>query len=199
MKAPCLKCKEYKIKESGFIRTMERLTAELTLAKEVMQHDREYIDELQATLDGAKLFEQSHKHALTVIKCLTAENEQLASEMADQGPCINGLRDKVVSLTAENAALKEGLDGWHARYLDCEVERDAAYAAGREAMRQEWQPIETAPKDGSSYLVWAGGVGMAHYVDHYRSGYPHKAPFSENLAAWKEKATHWMPLPEKPE
>ena len=27
-------------------------------------------------------------------------------------------------LTAERDSLKEGLDGWHARYLDCEVERD---------------------------------------------------------------------------
>jgi uncharacterized coiled-coil DUF342 family protein len=31
---------------------------------------------------------------------------------------------KIDSLTAENAALKEGLDGWHSRFLDCEVERD---------------------------------------------------------------------------
>ena len=61
-----------------------------------------------------------------------------------------------------------------------------------------WLPIESAPKDGSSYLVWAGGVGMAHYVDNYASGYPHKAPFSENLASWKSKATHWMPLPAAP-
>jgi hypothetical protein len=26
---------------------------------------------------------------------------------------------------AERDALKEGLDGWHSRFLDCEVERDA--------------------------------------------------------------------------
>jgi hypothetical protein len=67
------------------------------------------------------------------------------------------------------------------------------------ASAQAWQPIESAPKDGSSYLVWAGGVGMAHYVDCYQSGYPHKGPFSENLSAWKSMATHWMPLPAAPE
>jgi len=61
-----------------------------------------------------------------------------------------------------------------------------------------WQPIDTAPKDGTSYLVWAGGVGMAHWVERYQSGYPHNAPFSENLAAWKSIATHWMPLPKAP-
>jgi hypothetical protein len=40
--------------------------------------------------------------------------------------------DALERLAFENAALKEGLDGWHSRYLDCEVERDA-YQAGREA------------------------------------------------------------------
>jgi hypothetical protein len=33
--------------------------------------------------------------------------------------------DALERLTAERDALKEGLDGWHSRYLDCEVERDA--------------------------------------------------------------------------
>ena len=37
-----------------------------------------------------------------------------------------GRADEVCDgLLIENAALKEGLDGWHSRYLDCEVERDA--------------------------------------------------------------------------
>jgi hypothetical protein len=62
----------------------------------------------------------------------------------------------------------------------------------------EWAPIETAPRDGSSYLVWAGCVGMAHYVENYQSGYAHRGPFSENMKAWKTKATHWMPLPAAP-
>ena len=30
--------------------------------------------------------------------------------------------DALERLTTESAALKEGLDGWHARFLDCEVE-----------------------------------------------------------------------------
>jgi hypothetical protein len=61
-----------------------------------------------------------------------------------------------------------------------------------------WQHIKTAPKDGSSYLVWAEGVGMAHYMADYPSGYPHRGPVSENLKAWNVVATHWMPLPKGP-
>jgi uncharacterized coiled-coil DUF342 family protein len=32
--------------------------------------------------------------------------------------------DALERMEAERDSLKEGLDGWHARYLDCEVERD---------------------------------------------------------------------------
>ena len=45
---------------------VQRLTAELT--------------ELQAALDGTALFEQSHKHALTVIERLTAELAEVKAE-----------------------------------------------------------------------------------------------------------------------
>ena len=177
---------------------IERLTAELGQAPEIQ---RMLMDE-NKQLENNNVW-QATKIAehLDTIERLTAEIDSIKQVEFPRRlkNVASAWKGKVDALTAERDSLKEGLDGWHARYLDCEVERDAAYAAGREAMRQEWQPIETAPKDGSSYLVWAGGVGMAHYVDHYRSGYPHKAPFSENLAAWKEKATHWMPLPEKPE
>lgn len=44
--------------------------------------------------------------AADALERLTAENAQLIGEMADQGPCINNLRDKIVGLTAERDALK---------------------------------------------------------------------------------------------
>ena len=61
----------------------------------------------------------------------------------------------------------------------------------------EWQLIETAPKDGTSVLLWDGGV----VIGEWRPGYH---PWNEG--SWlieggqitARNATHWMPLPEKP-
>ena len=62
----------------------------------------------------------------------------------------------------------------------------------------DWQPIETAPKDGTSILVCDKG--------HY---YPFVAEWNEQEKYWRSTscidqyfgiadATHWMPLPEPP-
>lgn len=88
-----------------------------------------------------------------------------------------------------------------------------AFSAGWNAAQQKWQPIETAPKDGSMFLVWVnatkfgeddegrqfeqdcsqvdfaewrteGDIGWVNYFAH---------PFAD-----QEYVTHWMPLPAAP-
>lgn len=70
----------------------------------------------------------------------------------------------------------------------------------------EWQPIETAPKDGTKILVgrFTGKEGHLHEgriaVDWYRSagigaGFTGFGKF--NNRHWP--ATHWQPLPAPPE
>lgn len=63
----------------------------------------------------------------------------------------------------------------------------------------EWQPIETAPKDGRSILLcWECGM----YVGSWRVGYEHE-PQSHRQAwrtvdgSWADP-THWMPKPTPP-
>jgi hypothetical protein len=70
---------------------------------------------------------------------------------------------------------------------------------------REWRPIETAPKDGRTILVyrrchdwdvlgtayWAGSEHLAGWIS---SGI-HEPPGNLGLAA----PTHWMPLPAPPE
>lgn len=60
----------------------------------------------------------------------------------------------------------------------------------------EWNPIETAPKDGQRLLVWSEWFGttmIAFWQDF--GGY--KCWEGEN-GHRKLKPTHWMPLPKAP-
>lgn len=70
-----------------------------------------------------------------------------------------------------------------------------------------WQPIESAPKDGSVILLAnPAGCWMARYFAVYGSGYRPDSPwFSVMLNHDHMKRsgrflqpTHWMPLPEPP-
>lgn len=70
-----------------------------------------------------------------------------------------------------------------------------------------WQPIETAPKDGQYVLVCnKGGAWIAHWKEIAVSGYRFDQPWrSCMLNCWHiaeaeryAPATHWMPLPAPP-
>ncbi len=59
----------------------------------------------------------------------------------------------------------------------------------------DWQPIETAPKDGTAILVWDGvSVRVVTYMHDDEHGeavwFPDGMPFV--------RASHWMPLPAPP-
>lgn len=53
----------------------------------------------------------------------------------------------------------------------------------------EWQPIETAPKDGTWFLAYEADVPM--YTAHWDEDGWYDLE-------WKCRPTHWMPLPEPP-
>jgi len=68
----------------------------------------------------------------------------------------------------------------------------------------DWQPIETAPRDGTAILIYDG-------IDYYVSWYAFDSVFETNKSWIFGKATgpynayaeidtptHWMPLPEPP-
>lgn len=66
----------------------------------------------------------------------------------------------------------------------------------------EWQPIETAPRDGTQILVcFVPDMGRAIMVVEYDpdregEGYPWVA--AESAAYHKNAVTHWQPLPAPP-
>jgi hypothetical protein len=81
-------------------------------------------------------------------------------------------------------------------------------------MKSEWQPIETAPKDGTAVLLWGGQyeddlngprdneiISYAHFVpDDFDEGDPGRW---EELggcyySSWIHNPTHWHPVPPPP-
>lgn len=61
----------------------------------------------------------------------------------------------------------------------------------------KWQPIETAPKDGTIVLVYAKETqeyAIVFWNRYYRE-WNQRSMEEEEL----ESPTHWMPLPEAPE
>lgn len=78
-------------------------------------------------------------------------------------------------------------------------------------MMSEWQPIETAPKDGTHILLWFNvpasmfetNVAIGFWSD-LADDWPEVEPWfmlecdSAPLTAFGARATHWMPLPEPP-
>lgn len=77
-----------------------------------------------------------------------------------------------------------------------------------------WQPIESAPRDGTTIDLWVGGEFPARYENCY-FGTPHHECYSQycdscpedmNVKAWRWHffsqqitPTHWMPVPTGPE
>ena len=70
----------------------------------------------------------------------------------------------------------------------------------------EWQPIDTAPKDGRLIIVGHGnGVWVACYDAIFPSGYKPSNPWRSMLLNHDHirrnhslEPTHWMPLPKAP-
>ena len=63
----------------------------------------------------------------------------------------------------------------------------------------EWQPIETAPKDGTKIIVFDhyDGVVIARWRMRWpESGYEWIEATGEEYENYRP--THWMPLPEPP-
>lgn len=55
-----------------------------------------------------------------------------------------------------------------------------------------WQPIETAPKDGTHIIAWQATDGMR--VSWFEGGMWQNFPWRSR----RINPTHWMPLPEPP-
>ena len=76
-------------------------------------------------------------------------------------------------------------------------------------MNMEWQPIETAPKDGTKMLVYrpSANPGATVTISFYKEDGNAKKPrpyWAITMSTWNVveqrlwEPTHWMPLPKPP-
>lgn len=62
-----------------------------------------------------------------------------------------------------------------------------------------WQPIETAPKDGTRVLLAWDGVRVGYYLDNSRTGRAWAGWKVPSMEPWpSSQPTHWRPMPEPP-
>lgn len=74
-------------------------------------------------------------------------------------------------------------------------------AAEVERLRAGWQPIETAPKDGTPILLWIPDTELpwpGHAQDDGRLFSNAHGPLNEESYGRVLTCTHWMPLPPAP-
>lgn len=63
----------------------------------------------------------------------------------------------------------------------------------------EWQPIETAPKDGTTILLWEGESGTECWVVPVTGSWD-CGEWTLTCHGFSTLApSHWMPLPDRPE
>lgn len=64
-------------------------------------------------------------------------------------------------------------------------------------LKEKWLPIETAPKDGTNFLACSSASSV--FLAHYANGVVDSSDWTDADGYLARYATHWMPLPERPE
>lgn len=113
----------------------------------------------------------------------------------------NELTEKLIEEALRNSeAGKYFYDIWYAGTVSQQEKWMKMFEAGMKAgfelgQKGQWQPIETAPKDGSDFLAYEKGYGInTTWWDSKHDG--GSGGFRNPHHGWRP--THWMPLPESP-
>lgn len=98
--------------------------------------------------------------------------------------------------------MSDSAPGYAAKIEALIAERDQLRSAVADAVQRQWQPIETAPKDGSHVLVSDGfRVSLGGWVRDIDYGADYEGQLG--MAGWwavdlgpnGDKPTHWQPFP----
>ena len=106
------------------------------------------------------------------------------------------LTDKQILEIAENHII---FSRFYEREAIVKIARAIEAACQQSLQDQEWQPIETAPKDGTVFDVYTkyGRVTNCVACKQFGRIYSYNQE-SDNYDRKVNFATHWMPLPQPP-
>lgn len=120
------------------------------------------------------------------------------------------------------AGEREAFEVWYAKRHPYPVQENATWAhackmddwevwqaraaLAQPVVQEQWQPIETAPKDGSSILLYLPApwdrVELAYWFAHWENwqsqGDKPDTVRDEYCGIGSELPTHWMPIPSAP-
>jgi hypothetical protein len=91
--------------------------------------------------------------------------------------------------------------------LQCQLDALKAENARLNAMVPQWQPIETAPKDGTEFQAWLEHGSFGYWEPRCRYSDEYDIPQIWGRTDYDEDGwdvyphidvTHWMPLPTPP-
>jgi TolA-binding protein len=119
------------------------------------------------------------------IKVALSEGEKINADLQQQ---LTEAQAEISELNELNKRYEKQFE----RMPEIELMRQQLTEANR---RGEWQPIETAPKDGTEVLLCSGcrDVGLCYWRDdHIMTGW------TWGLGKAFNNASHWMPLPAPP-
>ena len=69
-----------------------------------------------------------------------------------------------------------------------------------QAIQPKWQPIESAPKDGTRIIVGYGKQsGFPVQIVFYNKTYNFWSHYGDAVFGLENNATHWMPIPKPPQ
>lgn len=97
---------------------------------------------------------------------------------------------EVLSLIAEVERLRAELD------IHMGIAASAIYHGAKRSAESQWQPMETAPRDGTMVLMWTEcGVVIGFWGQRANQWLRPASSHNKDL----EDVRHWMPLPKPPE
>ena len=165
-----------------------------------MPYSDKEVDDFWASIDeaasNAPKAPYSHAKVIELIRVawqLKSQNAKLTKQLAEQ-------RVEVERLQEENEKIKSWVAGYQVQ-IGSRNQELAELRAEIERLQCQWQPIKTAPRDGTYIL-------LGWFFDGGGGGYPEVAFWHSTKQLWCSSRllnaegyyspTHWMPLPDPP-